>query len=130
MNPESLSKMKYVVMGMVVLAVVFSGFSYFSPLNRHEMKKADASSSAKAGESQGEVRVNPRDGLKYVWIPPGSFQMGCSPADTECDDDEKPQHMVTISQGFWLGQTQVTVGAYKRFAAMTGSSMPREADMD
>jgi WD40 repeat protein len=72
----------------------------------------------------GEVRENAKDGLKYVWIPPGTFMMGCSPGDTECNDDEKPPHQVTITKGFWLGQTEVTVGAYKRFVAATGKAMP------
>jgi formylglycine-generating enzyme required for sulfatase activity len=51
--------------------------------------------------------------------------MGCSPGDTECDDDEKPRHEVTISKGFWLGQTPVTVVAYERFVSETsGKKMP------
>jgi serine/threonine-protein kinase len=70
------------------------------------------------------VRENPKDGLKYVWIPPGTFMMGCSPEDNECYENEKPSHRVTISKGFWMGQTQVTVGAYKRFAAATGRELP------
>jgi formylglycine-generating enzyme required for sulfatase activity len=74
--------------------------------------------------SKRESRVNPIDGLTYMWIPPGSFQMGCSPGDTECEDDEKPPHQVTITKGFWLGQTEVTVGAYKRFAIAAGKAMP------
>ncbi len=74
----------------------------------------------------GKLRLNPKDGLKYVWIPPGTFMMGCSPGDTECHDNEKPPHQVTITKGFWLGQTEVTVGAYKRFAAATGRQMPPE----
>ncbi len=61
-----------------------------------------------------KVRVNTRDGLTYVWIPPGRFRMGCSPEDRECEADEKPAHQVTISRGFWLGQTQVTQAAYQR----------------
>jgi formylglycine-generating enzyme required for sulfatase activity len=72
----------------------------------------------------GQVRENPKDGLKYVWIPPGTFMMGCSPGDNECGSDEKPPHQVTITKGFWLGQTVVTVGAYKRFAGATGRQMP------
>jgi formylglycine-generating enzyme required for sulfatase activity len=50
--------------------------------------------------------------------------MGCSPGDSECSDDEKPAHAVTISKGFWIGQTVVTVGAYKRFTARAGQQMP------
>jgi len=72
----------------------------------------------------GTLKVNPKDGLKYVWIPPGTFMMGCSPGDTKCGDDEKPPHQVTITKGFWLGQTEVTVGAYKRFVGATGRQMP------
>ncbi len=76
------------------------------------------------GPAAGTVRENPKDGLKYVWIPPGTFMMGCSPGDNECANGEKPSHQVTISKGFWMGQTEVTVGAYKRFAAATGRQMP------
>jgi formylglycine-generating enzyme required for sulfatase activity len=76
------------------------------------------------GPTPGQVRENPKDGLKYVWIPPGTFTMGCSPGDNECGGDEKPAHQVTITKGFWIGQTPVTVGAYRRFAGTTGRSMP------
>jgi formylglycine-generating enzyme required for sulfatase activity len=76
------------------------------------------------GPSPRQVRENPKDGLKYVWIPPGTFMMGCSPGDNECAGDEKPPHQVTITKGFWIGQTPVTAGAYKRFAGVTGRQMP------
>jgi formylglycine-generating enzyme required for sulfatase activity len=72
----------------------------------------------------GTVRENPKDGLKYVWIPPGTFMMGCSPGDSECDDDEKPAHQVTITKGFWLGRSEVTVAAYRRIAGSVGAQMP------
>ncbi len=62
----------------------------------------------------GTTKVNPKDGLTYVWIPPGTFQMGRSPEDSACYDDEKPAHEVTISSGFWMGQTVVTQEAYQR----------------
>jgi len=74
--------------------------------------------------SAGTVRQNSKDGLKYVWIPAGTFMMGCSPGDSECDSSEKPAHQVTITEGFWIGQTPVTVGAYRRFASATGQQMP------
>jgi formylglycine-generating enzyme required for sulfatase activity len=58
--------------------------------------------------------VNPKDGLTYVWIPPGSFTMGCSPGDTKCYETENPAHQVTIPAGFRIGQTTVTQEAYQR----------------
>lgn len=80
-----------------------------------------------AGKAQPPKAQAGLDGLTYVWIPPGIFQMGCSPGGSECFDSEKPAHRVTISRGFWMGQTEVTVGAYKRFAGSTGRAMPEEA---
>jgi formylglycine-generating enzyme required for sulfatase activity len=61
--------------------------------------------------------LNPKDGLTYVWIPPGTFTMGCSSADTECKPDESPSHLVELPNGFWLGQTEVTNAAYHRVVA-------------
>jgi formylglycine-generating enzyme required for sulfatase activity len=72
----------------------------------------------------GTVKENPKDGLKYVWIPPGTFMMGCSPGDRECSRDEKPSHQVAITKGLWMSQALVTVSAYKRFSAATGQQMP------
>jgi formylglycine-generating enzyme required for sulfatase activity len=81
------------------------------------------------GAAAGPVKINPKDGLKYVWIPPGTFMMGCSPGDSGCSPHEKPPHQVTLREGFWMGATEVTVGAYKRYSNATGTEMkPDEYD--
>lgn len=59
-------------------------------------------------------KMNPKDQQQYVWIAPGKFDMGCSLADRACADDESPVHTVEITKGFWMGQTPVTVAAWKR----------------
>jgi formylglycine-generating enzyme required for sulfatase activity len=64
---------------------------------------------------QSGAQTNPKDGLSYVWIPPGEFWMGATPGDTEAGTDEKPRHRVRITKGFSLSETPVTVAAYKRF---------------
>ncbi|BDC50291.1 hypothetical protein F183_A26070 [Bryobacterales bacterium F-183] len=66
----------------------------------------------------GDVRVNSRDEQKYVYIPAGTFRMGCTStvADPMCQPDERPNREVTIAKGFWMGQTEVTVGAFRKFA--------------
>jgi len=71
--------------------------------------------------------VNPMNGQTYVWIPPGEFTMGCSEADSECTDDEKPTHPVSIDKGFWLGQTEVTLAAYRKYADRHGATVPEGA---
>jgi len=62
----------------------------------------------------GDTFVNAKDGLTYVWVPAGSFTMGCSPGDTECDSDEKPPRAEEIAKGFWLGRTEVTQAAWAK----------------
>ena len=76
----------------------------------------------------GDLRVNAADGQHYAWIPPGSFTMGCLPMDNDCDDAEKPAHEVAITQGFWIGQTATTVGAYKQYSRKTSRPMPPSKD--
>lgn len=71
--------------------------------------------------AQRNVMVNPRDGLNYVWISPGTFQMGCSTGDTDCGPQEKPVHPVTLTRGFWIGQTLVTQAAYQRLVGSNPS---------
>jgi formylglycine-generating enzyme required for sulfatase activity len=55
-----------------------------------------------------------------VVIPTGSFQMG-APADEEDHTDaEMPQHTVTISKGFAMARTAVTVGEFREFVRASG----------
>jgi eukaryotic-like serine/threonine-protein kinase len=110
------NKMKFVVIAVVALILIAAGAWHFRP--------------SPSPPAAGTVRENPKDGLKYVWIAPGKFMMGCSPGDTECSDNEKSPHRVTITKGFWMGQTVVTVSAYNRFAAATGKAMPNAPDFN
>ncbi len=72
--------------------------------------------------------LNREDGQTYVWIRPGTFTMGCSPADDQCRDNERPANQVKIERGFWLGQTEVTVAAYRRLAGKHGMTPPAGDD--
>jgi formylglycine-generating enzyme required for sulfatase activity len=60
------------------------------------------------------TKVNAADGQTYVWIPPGSFAMGCSSGDGDCQPDEMPVHTVRIRRGFWLARTEVTNAQYDK----------------
>lgn len=64
---------------------------------------------------------------RYVYIPPGTFLMGCVPAtDSECRPEEKPQHEVELTEGFWMGETEVTVSFWDRFR-MANRSYPKKS---
>ena len=53
-------------------------------------------------------------GVRYVfrWIMPGSFWMG-SPDDEKGRYDWEDRHKVTLSKGFWLGETTVIQALWK-----------------
>lgn len=108
------------LLALMVLILAFAPSCGLSP--SEGLRRGDP------GVKAGSLRVNRTSGLKEAWIPPGNFIMGCSEGDTECEEDEKPAHPVTITKGFWMGQTEVTVRAYKRYSTATGKPMPPEPD--
>lgn len=55
--------------------------------------------------------------MEFVKIPAGSFLMGCSTGDGECNQEEKPSHKVLITRPFEMGKFQVTQADYQ--AVMT-----------
>ncbi|WP_426699960.1 SUMF1/EgtB/PvdO family nonheme iron enzyme [Rhodanobacter sp. Col0626] len=55
-----------------------------------------------------------------VVIPTGSFQMGAPASEEDHIDTELPQHLVTISKGFAVARTAVTVGEFREFVRASG----------
>jgi formylglycine-generating enzyme required for sulfatase activity len=66
--------------------------------------------------------VSSKDGLTYVFIPPGQFVMGCSPGDAQCAPDEGRGQEISVTKGFWIGQTEVTQRAYEKVIGNNPSS--------
>ncbi len=61
------------------------------------------------------------------WIPPGRFMMG-SP-DAEGFADEQPRHEVTITRGFWLGETPVTQAMWTAVMGHNPSRFTTDTDL-
>ncbi len=53
------------------------------------------------------------DLLWLLWIPPGTFTMGSPQGEPMSKADERPQMQVTLTRGFWLGKTMLTIGQWK-----------------
>lgn len=47
-------------------------------------------------------------GINLVHCPAGSFTMGCPENEPGSRNDERPKHLVTLRQSFWLAETPVT----------------------
>ena len=64
---------------------------------------------------QAQEKVTPKPpepftnsiGMKFVWIPPGTFMMG-SPKGEEKQGYDESQHKVTLTRGFYMGVYTVT----------------------
>ncbi|MBI4730561.1 MAG: formylglycine-generating enzyme family protein [Chloroflexi bacterium] len=71
-----------------------------------------------------DVPTNPdapsnTDGAETILIPAAIFWMGSETADTLADDDETPQHQVTLN-GFYIYTHEVTNGMYAECVAAGG----------
>ena len=53
--------------------------------------------------------------MKLALIPTGKFKMGTPDDEKGRNDDEGPQHDVTITKPFYLGAYHVTVGQFRQF---------------
>ena len=58
-----------------------------------------------------------------VFVKGGTFTMGCTSEQRDCDDDESPTFEATVSD-FYLGRYEVTFEEYDAFCAATGREKP------
>jgi formylglycine-generating enzyme required for sulfatase activity len=57
---------------------------------------------------------------EMVVLPPGSFTMGSPPSEANRDNDEGPQHQVTLARPFAVAKFHITVDQFAVFASETG----------
>lgn len=69
--------------------------------------KTETASRGFEGSIAGEAKE--LNGITFHWCPAGSFTMGIPGAT-----DNKSPVNVTLSTGFWLGETEMTEGQYKK----------------
>ncbi len=74
--------------------------------------------------AEGNVITN-TIGMKLKLIPPGSFMMGSPDSEPSRDEDEGPQHKVTLTRAFYMGLTEVTQSQWK---AVMGTDVRQQRD--
>ena len=57
--------------------------------------------------------------VRFRYCPAGKFRMGSPASEAGRSDDEGPQHGVTLTPGFWLGEAPVT---QRQWQAVAGSN--------
>lgn len=75
--------------------------------------------------AEGSCRQANTKGGAQVWVPPGSFGMGCNiDQGLPCYPDEVPWHTVELS-AFAIDETEVTVGDYRACVEAGACTAPR-----
>jgi len=146
LDPARDSKSLYVSMAEVEMSVhamtggtqtpkqFFSGSA--APFHAfHLGGKVSKPSSGMAGNQAGELKALTGPGevpFPFRWCPPGTFRMG-SPSTEEGHRENEKQVEVTLSNGFWIGETEVTQEQWKSLtgqeiedlAALANPDLPR-----
>ncbi len=102
MKPSFAERLTLVVRSAVPIVAILA-CSYVAP---------DCAAQQRQSRQQvDKLKEPPREftnsvGMKFVWIRPGSFQMGSDPVTVS--DEERPVHNVTLTKGCYLQTTEVT----------------------
>jgi len=82
-----------------------------------------------AGDDDDSASTAPVDivaqGITMIVLSGGTFEMGCTAAqqaDGNCGFDEFPAHSVTLTNDFWMSETEVTQGQWS--SVLPGSPNP------
>jgi len=95
-----------------------------APITLGEMKfTRKPTGVAKSGPGGERAVLDFGDGSKLAvrWCPPGSFTMGRDDAASR-KVEYHPTVPVEFKRGFWMAETEVTVGQYKKFQAEAGAT--------
>jgi len=78
-----------------------------SQMQQKDLPKDFANHAGNAQQKDSSKTFTNSIGMKFVWIPPGTFIMGSPKVEQQRRDDET-QHKVTLTKGFYMGVYLVT----------------------
>ena len=83
--------------------------------------------------SQAQEKDPPKNftnsiGMKFVWIPPGTFMMG-SPKEEKERNTVETHHKVTLTKGFYMGVYTVTHEQWKEIMGTNPSTFKGEENL-
>ena len=59
-----------------------------------------------------QPQLNSGTNIDMVYVPGGSFTMGCTSEQGDCESDEKPSHTVSLSS-FYIGKNEITQAQWR-----------------
>ena len=91
----------------------------FTQLNRPDAKQPFKLNKNAVDGNMQSINIGGRMFMKMIHIEPGTFSMG-SPEQESLRDIDEQLHEVRLTQGYWLGETEVTKGQW--YAVMEGQT--------
>lgn len=67
----------------------------------------------------GELRSDNGLMMRLIYCPSGEYLMGCPEGEPDTEPDETPQQSVALTNGFWIGQYEITQA---EFLQVTGKA--------
>ena len=108
---------------VVTLFVAFRG-----PAEKEPPVQAQKNEPLKKEETVPPKYVTNDLGMKFAWIPPGSFLMG-SPEGEKGRKRDETQHKVTLTRGFYMGVYSVTQEEWQAVMGNNPSSFKGEKNL-
>jgi len=127
----NLSRFKFMLFRSLLsrgLQFTLTALFLYAFANLHDAHGAEQVSVPQALSPREGNRVIRDLGLELVWVTPGTFVMGTAVGGY---DSERPVMKVSITKGYWLGNTEVTQGQWHALmgtspAQFTGDNRPVE----
>ncbi|MBD3275879.1 MAG: SUMF1/EgtB/PvdO family nonheme iron enzyme [Candidatus Marinimicrobia bacterium] len=64
-----------------------------------------------------KIWINPMDGMRFVWVEPGSVWVQSEPSKDFIEGANL--RVLEMKYGFWMAETEVTIGQYRKFVQAT-----------
>lgn len=108
-NTKAIFIVRFCIFAVIVILFMIIGVAILYPAGKDMVKKNIVRNDIVAMAEHHKAWTIPKLGMQFVYVEPGTFQMGLNDGSKEY----VPEHKVTISKGYWIGKYEVTNGEYK-----------------
>ncbi len=134
-----------VFVGALVVLIIIGALVAFGFFGRGLWKRT--STNPNTSSTTPAKTITNKIGMQFIWIQPGSFTMGVTDSEAQQAYEEahqvrdsiteesfknaQPKHQVTLSEGFYMGQYEVTEAQWRKIMGTTlQSQRQKEHDSD
>ena len=117
------------IIGWIISAVVvFVGFLLL--YNDKDRPQDESQNLGYSISSDGTIQFNISDDIHFnmKYVKAGTFNMGATPEITQFDKDERPVHEVTLTNDFYIGETEVTQALWTKIMGNNPSPYNKKGD--